>query len=65
MRDHIPRRWLIGGGLILLATPCALVTLAGLLPDEATAEALAMIILPLLIIGQVAFLYWYYRRLMR
>ncbi|MBZ0296813.1 MAG: hypothetical protein K8L99_29905 [Anaerolineae bacterium] len=66
MDRNIPIRLLVIGAAVLLVTPCALVTLAGLLlPEDASGEQLALSLLPLLVVAQVIFLYWYYRHTTR
>lgn len=62
MPEQLPRRWLIIGALILLATPCALVSLVGLLPEDTSEDDLIGLVLPVIVVGQVLFLVWYYRR---
>ncbi len=62
MPEQLPRRWLIIAALVLLATPCALVGLVGLLPEDTSETDLMSLILPVIVIGQVLFLVWYYRR---
>ncbi len=65
MNEHIPARWLVIGALLLLVTPCALVALAGLLPQDTSGEGIAALILPVVIVAQALFLFWYYRKLRR
>lgn len=65
MNRDIPPRLIVIGAAILLLTPCALVTVAGLLPEDADGEQVAFGTLPILILLQALFLYWYYRRNMR
>ena len=62
MNEHIPARWLIVGALLLLVTPCALVALTGLLPQDTSGEGIAALILPIVIVVQALFLFWYYRK---
>ncbi len=62
MNEQLPPRLLIVAALILLATPCALVGLVGLFPEQTSDTDLTGILLPVIVIAQVAFLFWYYRR---
>ena len=62
MPEQLPRRLLIIAALVLLATPCALVGLIGLLPEDTSEDDLMGLVLPVIVVGQVLFLVWYYRR---